>query len=118
MILIESKTLTFDEKNIALTLWNNEYPASIVHATMEAFESYLDSRSETQHYLLYNESKTLVGWAFTYSCDEENWFGLIIHSDFQHKGYGKILIELLKQNNPALSGWVIDHDNSIKANGL
>lgn len=42
---------------------------------------------------------------------------MIIDSSIQGGGFGSRLLNLAKESNLALNGWVIDNDNELKQNG-
>ena len=97
-------------------LWNNEYPAKLNLKTIEDFELYLNGLSETKHYLLFDDSDKINGWAFTFLRENENWFAIILNSEIHGKGIGSLLMNEIKKNNTSLNGWVIDQENEIKHN--
>jgi GNAT superfamily N-acetyltransferase len=79
-------------------------------------ELYLNGISNLKHYLLFDDSNKINGWAFTFLREEENWFAIILDHQIQGKGNGSLLINELKKNNTSLNGWVTDHENEVKQN--
>lgn len=96
--------------------WNEEYPAKLNCKTIADFELYLNGLSNTKHYLLFDDSNKINGWAFTFMREGEDWFAIILDHQIQGKGNGSLLINELKKNNTSLNGWVIDHENEVKQN--
>jgi hypothetical protein len=116
MRIIEKQALSLDEKKILNKLWNNEYPEKIGYRELSEFEGYLDGLSNTVHYLVVNDQNQILGWAFTFLREAEDWFGIIINSEIQAKGFGILLLDELKKSKLVLNGWVIDHQNDLKQN--
>ncbi len=117
MKIITYTQLNQDQKNSILSLWNNEYPKKLTHQSLESFENYLYNLEEPTHYLLYNEEDKIQAWAVTFVRENDIWFAIIVDEFLHGKGFGTQLLNLLKQNNLVLNGWVIDHNNDIKTNG-
>ncbi|MFH7016167.1 hypothetical protein [Flavobacterium sp. FlaQc-47] len=116
MKIVQKDILSAEEKEVLCDLWNKEYPARLHLKTIEDFESYLNGISNKKHYLLFDYSNKINGWAFTFLRENENWFAIILDSQIQGKGNGSFLINKLKKNNDSLNGWVIDQENEIKQN--
>jgi hypothetical protein len=116
MRIVQKDILSIEEKEVLRELWNNEYPARLHLKTLEDFDLYLDRLSNTKHYLLFDDSDKINGWAFTFLRENENWFAIILDSKIQGKGNGSLLISELKKNNTILNGWVTDHENEVKQN--
>ncbi len=98
-------------------LWNSEYPARLNYASQDELENYLTSLKDQHHILLVGEGDKVLGWYFDFIREEERWFAMILDAAIQGKGYGGELLDLAKQENKVLNGWVIDHENDLKANG-
>jgi hypothetical protein len=116
MHIIETNTLSADQKQDILRLWNNEYSQKL-NKDMAGFDSYLNNLEQQQHILLVNEQEQVLGWAFLFTRDAERWFAIILDAAIQKQGYGKLLIDNLKAKEPILNGWVADHDRDIKTDG-
>jgi hypothetical protein len=116
MKIIEKEILLLEEKEILREIWNNEYPTRLHLKTLEDFDLYLNGLLNTKHYLLFDDSDEINGWAFTFLREEENWFAIILNHQTQGKGSGTFLINELKKNNYILNGWVTDHENEVKQN--
>jgi GNAT superfamily N-acetyltransferase len=116
MKIIETQVLSLEQKDSLMQLWNNEYPAKLNLKTIDDFELYLNGLSETKHYLLFDDSDKINGWAFTFLRENENWFAIILNHEIQGRGNGSLLMNEIKKNNSSLNGWVIDHENEVKQN--
>jgi hypothetical protein len=116
MRIILCEFLTLEQKQSLFELWNLEYPERICYNEIGEFENYLKGLSNQKHYLLINKEDTILGWAFTFDRDEDNWFAIILNSKIHRKGYGRFLLEELKKNNLVLNGWVTDHQQDLKRN--
>jgi len=68
------------------------------------------------HILLLDDTK-IKGWYFNFIRENEKWFGMILDSDIQGKGFGTKVLNLAKEKESVLNGWVIDHNNDKKQNG-
>lgn len=116
MKLLQTTVLTLDQKQLLFELWNSEYPEKIGYKELSEFENYLDRLSNKEHYLIVDDQNQILGWAFVFLREEEDWFGIIINSKIQGKGFGKLLLGELKKSKIVLNGWVIDHQNDLKQN--
>ena len=116
MNIVQTSILTLEQKQSLFELWNSEYPERICYKDLQEFEKYLADLSNLKHYLLIDNLKQLMGWAFTFQSEDEDWFGIIIDSKIQGKVFGMFLIDELKKDNLVLNGWVTDHQNYFKRN--
>jgi GNAT superfamily N-acetyltransferase len=116
MKIIQTTSLTLDQKQSLFELWNSEYPEKSGYKEMSEFENYLDGLLNKEHYLVVDVQNQILGWAFTFFREDEDWFGIIINSEMQGKGFGKLLMDELKKSKSVLNGWVIDHQNNWKQN--
>lgn len=78
--------------------------------------NYLIGLSKTKHYLLVDDFNQILGWAFIFVREAENWFGIILNSNIQGKGFGTLLLNELKIFTSVLNGWVVDHQKDFKQN--
>jgi GNAT superfamily N-acetyltransferase len=117
MEIVEKKDLSLKQKEALFQLWNNEYPEKLSYKNTDEFDMYLNSLSNTKHYLLIVDANEIKGWAFTFLREEEVWFAIIVDDQMQGKGKGSLLLEELKKGKNNLNGWVVDHDNDSKQNG-
>lgn len=117
MKVVQKSVLSETEKKKIWQLRNNEYPLQLGSKTFQDFEMYLDNLKNIKHFFLLDQKNEIKGWAFTFFRDNENWFGFMIDSQIQRKGYGTFLLEEMKNNFDDLNGWVIDHENDKKQNG-
>lgn len=116
MNIVQTSILTSEQKQRLFELWNSEYLERIFYNDLEEFEKYLEGLLNIKHYLLIDDLKQLQGWAFTFLRDNEDWFGIIIDTTIQGKGFGLLLLDQLKIDNLVLNGWVTDHENFLKRN--
>ena len=108
-----SKTITAIQAEQLDKLWNDEYPKNLNNR----FNILLHGIEEFEHHLLFSDTNEIIGWAVGFLRDEEIWFSTLVSSIHQHKGFGRMLINSLKQRHHELNGWVIDHNNDLKVNG-
>lgn len=117
MEFIERSSLSEPEKLEILELWNREYPEKLAFESKEAFEDYLNKGAGPTHILLIGPEKRIRGWYFEFIREDEKWFTLLLDSKIHGKGLGTTLLELAKQKENELNGWVIDHNRDKKKNG-
>lgn len=117
MNLITRSSLSTAEKLEILELWNNEYPKILNYKSKEGFDEYLENLDEQSHLLLIDEKKKVRGWYFDFDRENEKWFAILLDSKIQEKGLGTKILNLAKEKESKLNGWVIDHNNSKKGNG-
>ena len=60
--------------------------------------------------------KSKVG-NFDFVRDNQKWFAIILDSKIQGKGIGTKILNLAKEKENELNGWVIDHDSDKRRNG-
>lgn len=111
-----TKELTAPQKEAVLRIWNEQYGVKLMK-TMEGLEEYLSNLGNVQHFMMYDEADALSGWAATFDRDGERWFAIIMDGSVQGKGYGRLLLNALKEHESVLNGWVTDHDRDVKRNG-
>lgn len=102
--------LHFDQIN---QLWNEEYPLKL----KDRFPILLDGVSNYNHFVIENENGDAIAWAVDFEKEEQIRFSIIVASKYKGKGLGSALINRLKEEHAAFYGWVIDHNEDIKANG-
>jgi len=117
MEFIKLKELSKTDKKEILNLWNNEYPEKLNYQTLADFEMYLKNLADQSHILMIDENQKIMGWYFDFNRDFEKWFAIILDSKLQNKGFGTTILNLAKEKETELNGWVIDHDNDKKKNG-
>ncbi len=94
-----------------MSLWNNEYPNSIAHDSLESFEIYLSTLENQVHFLAL-ESEQICGWGFCFDRNYERWFAIIINRKQQGLGLGAALLNELKKQETELNGWVVIENTS------
>ncbi|MGD1843092.1 MAG: GNAT family N-acetyltransferase [Thermonemataceae bacterium] len=104
------------QKTTIISIWNAVYPNFLNYGHVRDFNVYLSKLSATEHFLVFSE-KELVGWAAKFERNNDKWFVILVESNNQHSGIGTHLMDKIKENEKKLSGWVIDNDQYIKANG-
>jgi GNAT superfamily N-acetyltransferase len=113
MIIVPTKELTSQQAEQINKLWNDEYPVKL----KDRFPILLDGTDDHQHYLIEDLGKNVIAWAVYFEKDKQIRFSIIVSSLHKGKGLGGMLIEKLKETNREFYGWVIDHNDDLKANG-
>jgi GNAT superfamily N-acetyltransferase len=116
MKIITTDILTKPQKDTIIYLWNREYPRQLA-ITPDGFETYLQSTSAHSHFLILDDANEIIGWAYTFDRDDQRWFSIMIDSLYQRLGLGHKLLNLLKEKESRLNGWVIDRADNLKHNG-
>lgn len=117
MLLLETTTLSTEDKKGIFELWNAEYPEKVTHKRPEDLDRYLAGLAEAHHFLLKEETGNMVAWACKFLREGEWWFVVIVHRSLQGQGKGSLLLDRLKEGEAQLNGWVIDHDRDVLLNG-
>lgn len=117
MNFTETKTLNEEQKLEIIELWNNEYPKELSHPGLTEFDQYLLTLSEKNHILLSNENGTVKGRLIYFIRDNEQCFAMLLDSSLQGRGWGSKLLNLAKERNSELNGWVIGNNTEPKQNG-
>jgi GNAT superfamily N-acetyltransferase len=116
--IIQTTELNTKAKQQVFDLWNDEYPEKLSYNSLVEFEHYLQNLNNLRHFLLTDKTDMVLGWALTFERDKEKWFAIILSEKLQRKGLGRKMLDELKQAEGILNGWVIDHCNDKKKNGL
>lgn len=116
MKIITADTLTKAQKETICYLWNREYPQQLAMTPDSLVALFEQSKSHT-HYMVLDDANEIVGWAFTFDRDADRWFSILINSLYQRLGIGRMILNLLKEKDSRLNGWVIDHPHDVKQNG-
>jgi GNAT superfamily N-acetyltransferase len=114
---IKQIELSSTDKKEILNLWNDEYPVKMNYQTLSEFEEYLGNLMEQSHILMKSENQNIKGWYFDFIRENEKWFAIILDSKFHGKGFGTKLLNLGKEKESELNGWVIDSQNDKRKNG-
>jgi GNAT superfamily N-acetyltransferase len=117
MKFTEIKTLNEKQKLEIIELWNNEYPKELSHNSLSEFDQYLLTLSDKSHILLSDKNGAVKGWLIYFVRDNEQCFAMLLDSSLQGQGLGSKFLNLAKERNSELNGWVIDNDNEPKENG-
>ena len=116
MKITKSTKLSGAQKDMICQLWNMEYPQKLA-ITPSAFDEFLEASASQTHFLIIENERDLVGWAYTFDREGDRWFSIIISHAHQGKGLGHVLLNLIKEKETCLNGWVIDHPHDRKQNG-
>lgn len=116
--IIQTNELNEQARQQVFDLWNHEYPVNLSYNSLTEFENYLQNLTKLKHYLLTSATDLVLGWALTFDRDSEKWFAIILSEKIKGKGFGRKILNELKQVESILNGWVIDHNNDKKKNGL
>ena len=117
MQFIKTSKLSKSQKQEICDLWNNEYPEKLNYRNLADFENYLKILSKQSHIIMVDKDQNIKGWYFDFIRENEKWFAIILDSKFQGKGLGIKMLNLAKEKESELTGWVIDHSNDKKQNG-
>lgn len=109
--------LTPEQKEKVRAIWNSVYPEKLLLQTPADFERYLEPLGKQQHYLMKNLSGEVLGWGITFDRENERWFAMVLDDSIQRTGMGTVLLKRMQDGQPKLSGWVIDHDTTVRADG-
>ncbi|MCT4560379.1 MAG: GNAT family N-acetyltransferase [Crocinitomicaceae bacterium] len=112
MAIIRTQKLSADQSKRIDLLWNQEYPIQL----KDRFPLLLQGTTHQMHYL-YFEKGFLVGWTVLFEKDSEKRFSILVDSSYQRKGIGQKMIQALQADYTDFYGWVIDHDEDVKADG-
>ncbi len=115
--IIQTTELNEQIKKQVFDLWNNEYPEKLSYASLNEFDNYLQSLSNLTHFLMTRDEDLILGWALTFDRENEKWFAIILNEKIKGQGLGRKMLNNIKQTEPILNGWVIDHNNDKKKNG-
>ena len=117
MNFTETETLNEKQKLEIIELWNSEYPKELSLSGLTDFDQYLHGLSEKHYILLSNENGSVKGWLIYFVRDGEQCFAMLLDSSLQGQGWGSKFLNLAKERNKELNGWVIDNDSELKQNG-
>ncbi|HEY8562137.1 MAG TPA: GNAT family N-acetyltransferase [Pyrinomonadaceae bacterium] len=117
MKITRTVNLSSEQKQRIVELWNNEYPVRLRHSGTASLDEYLSKLGNPEHYLLTDDAGNIKGWLACFVRDEEKWFAMIVDTSEQKKGYGSRLLDAVKEFETEISGWAIDHETDVKANG-
>jgi hypothetical protein len=114
MEFIKTTELSKAQRLAVLTLWNNEYPVKLSFAKLADFENYVDKLTHPSHILILNKQQQIIGWYFDFIRNKNKWFAILIESKSHNEGYGSLLLNIAKEIETELNGWVIDHNQDKK----
>ncbi|SEB19011.1 GNAT family protein [Pedobacter hartonius] len=116
MEVIHTTKLADEHRKAIFTLWNTEYPEQLQYKDLNGLNAYISNLPGAKHFL-YLENGSILGWAFKFPRESETWFAVILNSSIHKKGIGTLLLDKLKEDESALNGWVVDHDQYFRTNG-
>ncbi|MDP9081926.1 MAG: GNAT family N-acetyltransferase [Bacteroidota bacterium] len=117
MKIITTPTLSEQQKERVLQIWNTEYPVKLRMPGMVEFDTFLNTLINPEHYLMVDNDDVIIGWGNKYYIGDVTCFFIMISGEIHGKGYGTTLLNELKKGEKQLFGWAIDHNNDIKADG-
>ena len=77
----------------------------------------MEKLKEQSHILVVDEHQNIKGWYVDFVRNNKKWFVIIVASAVQGEGLGTKLLDLAKNKEPLLNGWVVNHNNERKSNG-
>lgn len=104
-------------KDYIYKIWNNEYPVNLAFKSLHDVDTYLNNLIDAKHFFVVDEQNKMQAWAVIFERDYEKWFAIIVDNSFHQLGLGTKILNRLKTFSTELNGWVIDHQNDMKANG-
>src|SRR4051812_15273320 len=107
--IIQTTKLNGQAKNHVLDLWNDEYPEKLSYNNLTEFDNYLQGLTNLTHFLLTSGENLILGWALTFDRDNEKWFAIDLSEKVKGQGFGRKMLDEIKQVEQILNGWVIDH---------
>lgn len=113
MKIIEYTELEENTKAQLFELWNKEYPEALQFKSYPNFKTYLDGLVKLRHFIIKNEENAIIGWFFCFERKNDNWFGLLVHHQFQNQGLGKKLIKKAQSVYNKINAWIVK-DNIYK----
>ncbi len=113
MNIIKTQRLSPTQFSAIDKLWNDEYPVKL----KDRFALLLEGVENYEHYLIEDETKKVLAWAVWFEKDAQIRFSIIVSKGAQGKGFGTLLMNKLKQDHKEFYGWVIDHNEDVKAGG-
>lgn len=113
----QSNELDDQAKKQVIDLWNQEYPEKLTYNNPAEFDDYLQKLSNKVHFLLTNTQNVILGWAITFDRENERWFAIILSEEIKGQGFGRQMIDKLKESETILNASIIDHNNNKKRNG-
>jgi ribosomal protein S18 acetylase RimI-like enzyme len=112
------------EREQLRAIWNNVYPAQLMHHKSETFDAYINQLEEPEHTLMCanpqpnaDSESAIIGWICTFNRNNERWFVLIVDSSCARQGCGTKLLLLALEKYPKLCGWVVEHNDFKKHDG-
>ena len=117
MRITKSKSLTLAQKQELFELWNMEYPVNLQYKHVSELEDYLSKLEDQNHILLIDEKDKIKGWYCDFLRDNARWFLTMLNTEMQGIKFGTQFMELAKEGNNELNGWVINTNNYFKSNG-
>jgi GNAT superfamily N-acetyltransferase len=116
MEIVNTDSLTTEQKEQLVKLWNDQYPKALSLAGVQGFDEYLEKLLDKHHLLLLDHGKVL-GWLIYFMRDGERCFAMLLDTLLQGKGMGSALLRNAMEYNAELVGWVIDTNEHLKNDG-
>ncbi|MFT6167771.1 MAG: GNAT superfamily N-acetyltransferase [Vicingaceae bacterium] len=64
-----------------------------------------------------DDDQNFCAWYFEFDRDPERQFAIIVHKNYQNRGFGRALLAKAKLTNNQLSAWVVDSNQYKKKDG-
>jgi hypothetical protein len=116
--IIQTPELNEQVKKQVFDLWNSEYPEKLSYTNLIEFEDYLQNLDNLKHFLLTSDVNMVLGWALTFTRNNKKWLAIILSERVKGRGWGRKMLDEIKNKETELNGWVIDHDNDQRKDGL
>ncbi len=113
MDILKTKIVSSFQSSQINQLWNEEYPIKLI----DRFPILLEGVKNYNHYLVQDNKQKVLAWAVDFEKEDEIRFSILVAAEHKAQGIGSMLVDKLKAENKLFYGWVIDHNNDLKANG-
>lgn len=116
MKTVRQKSLSASDWQRVLAMWNVLYPVHVAKESAAKIHDNCDPAS-CVHYCMYGQNGQLNAWLAVFDRANTRWFSILVDENAQGQGLGKALIAFAKTYEPVLSGWVVNTDAYLRANG-
>ncbi len=117
MNLIRLTELAPEQKVSVFKLWKTEYPVTLSFRTIKDMDDFMDVLLDKEYLLCVDDNGVLMAWMGLFTREDERWFSILVDSEHQGKGLGKMLLDEAKKIEDSLNGWVLDHNRDKKVDG-
>lgn len=116
MKLVQAESLSETEIKEVFEIWNKVYPKQIAYKDLSGLESTLDTYKNPTHFMIKN-AEQMMGWCCVFDRQDARWFALIIDGEHQCLGLGTRLLNIAKDHETELFGWMTPRENYVKTDG-